>query len=105
MSGTSLETMANGPTRRHFSWLPAFPEIFLAILLLTLFGRPSAWQSLLGDGDTGWHIRTGEFILRSHTVPVHDLFSFSRPDQPWFAWEWLAAAQWRSPGIPCARAA
>jgi hypothetical protein len=42
------------------------------------------------DGDTGWHIRTGEWILAHRTVPFHDLFSFSRPDAPWFAWEWLS---------------
>jgi hypothetical protein len=70
--------------------LPAFPELFLAALIVAAFGRRSAWQSLLEDGDTGWHIRTGEFILQTGRVPVHDLFSFSRPDQPWFAWEWLA---------------
>jgi hypothetical protein len=90
MSGTSLEPMAHGSARSKLVWLPAFPEIFLAILLLTLFGRASAWQTVLGDADTGWHIRTGEYILRWGTVPVRDLFSFSRPDQPWFAWEWLA---------------
>ncbi|HLI82263.1 MAG TPA: hypothetical protein VKV17_00005, partial [Bryobacteraceae bacterium] len=34
-------------------------------------------------------IRTGEFILRTGSVPVRDLFSFSRAGDPWFAWEWL----------------
>jgi hypothetical protein len=43
----------------------------------------------LGDGDTGWHIRTGQYILQTHSVPTKDLFSFSRPGAPWFAWEWL----------------
>ena len=41
------------------------------------------------DGDTGWHIRTGEYILAHHAVPAQDLFSFSKAGQPWFAWEWL----------------
>lgn len=49
----------------------------------------AGWQSLLADGDTGWHIRTGQYILEHHRVPVRDLFSFSRPGAPWFAWEWL----------------
>lgn len=89
MSGTSLRPNANGSARSRLAWFPSFPEIFLAVLLLALFGRLSAWQTVLGDGDTGWHVRTGEFILSSGTVPVRDLFSFSRPDQPWFAWEWL----------------
>jgi hypothetical protein len=42
------------------------------------------------DGDTGWHIRTGEHILQQHAVPTVDLFSFSKAGQPWFAWEWLS---------------
>ncbi len=42
------------------------------------------------DGDTGWHIRTGEWILANRAVPHHDLFSFSKPGAPWFAWEWLS---------------
>src|SRR6516225_1739261 len=70
--------------------LPSFAELFPALLLLAVFGRPTSWQSLLADGDTGWHIRTGDFILAHHRVPWTDLFSFSRPPEPWFAWEWLS---------------
>ena len=32
---------------------------------------------------------TGEYILTHHAVPHHDLYSFSKPDAPWYAWEWL----------------
>ena len=32
-----------------------------------------------GDCDTGWHIRTGEWILANHEVPARDIFSFSKP--------------------------
>jgi hypothetical protein len=70
--------------------VPSFPELFLPVLLLAAFGRAAGWQSLLLDGDAGWHIRTGEFILQSGSVPVRDLFSYSKPGQAWFAWEWLA---------------
>jgi hypothetical protein len=45
-------------------------------------------NSLLADADTGWHIRTGEWILQHRAVPQHDLFSFTRSGQVWFAWEW-----------------
>jgi len=51
---------------------------------------PAGWKALLTDGDTGWHIRTGQYILANHAVPHQDLFSFSRPGADWFAWEWLA---------------
>jgi hypothetical protein len=62
---------------------------FIALISwLFIFGA-SGWIALLGDGDTGWHIRTGQYILAQHAVPMQDLFSFSRPGAPWFAWEWL----------------
>jgi hypothetical protein len=46
--------------------------------------------ALLGDGDTGWHIRTGEWILAHGRVPRQDIFSFTMPGAPWYAWEWLS---------------
>jgi type IV secretory pathway VirB2 component (pilin) len=51
-------------------------------------GGAAGWEGLLADADVGWHIRTGEWILDHHAVPHHDLYSFSKPDAPWYAWEW-----------------
>ncbi len=63
--------------------------LFVALLAWTfMFGK--GWHVLLGDGDTGWHIRAGEYILDHGTVPATDLFSFSRAGQAWYAWEWLS---------------
>jgi len=76
-------------TSRTFRLAPTLPDLFFALLLLARFGRLESWQALLGDGDTGWHIRTGDYIL-AHGVPAHDPFSFSRAGQPWYAWEWLS---------------
>src|SRR6185503_10789405 len=45
-------------------------------------------RALLSDGDTGWHIRLGEYILETHHLPARDLFSYSKPGAEWFAWEW-----------------
>src|SRR5258708_5432357 len=69
---------------------PSLVEIFFGVLFLAAFARPLGWQGLLGDCDTGWHIRPGELILASGHAPAVDPFSFTRPGQPWFAWEWLA---------------
>jgi len=52
---------------------------------LFVFG---ATQQLFRDSDTGWHIRTGEWILDHHALPRSDLYSFSRAGRPWVAWEW-----------------
>lgn len=47
-------------------------------------------SGLLTDGDVGWHIRTGDYILQHRAVPRADLFTFTKPGEPWFAWEWLS---------------
>lgn len=72
--------------------IPSLSDLFFLAILTWLFvsGGGMGWVGLLADGDTGWHIRTGEFILDNFTVPRADLYSFSRPGAPWFAWEWLS---------------
>src|SRR5690349_5835219 len=70
--------------------LPSISDVLYIVFLFLLFMFATDWSTLLGDGDTGWHIRTGEYILRTHTVPVRDLFSSTAPGTPWYAWEWLA---------------
>ena len=71
-------------------FIPSFVDLFFLVLVATVFGRPGGWQSLLADGDTGWHIRTGELVLHSGRVPFADVYSFSRAGEPWIAWEWLS---------------
>jgi hypothetical protein len=58
--------------------------------ILYLFGRAGGMQTLLGDCDTGWHIKTGQWIASNHMVPMRDLFSYSKPGGVWYAWEWLS---------------
>jgi hypothetical protein len=71
--------------------LPSYADWFFVALLVWLFmAGPYGWSGLLSDGDIGWHIRAGQYILSTHAVPHTDPFSFSRAGQPWFAWEWLA---------------
>ncbi len=61
--------------------------IFVALLALLTFTSIST--RLLGDAGIGWHIRTGQIILATHSVPHFDPFSSSMSSHPWFAWEWL----------------
>ena len=70
--------------------MPSFTDFAFLMPILFLFGRMNGLKTLLGDCDTGWHIRTGEWISANHAVPAHDIFSFSKPGDPWFAWEWLS---------------
>ncbi len=68
--------------------LPSIADIFFVVLLVLLGFSPMS-RALLADADTGWHIRNGEFILATHSVPHTDSFSYTRAGQPWYAWEWL----------------
>jgi hypothetical protein len=86
-------TAAHPLVRKSRAWLPGWPsmpDLFFASVMLALFGKATVWQALLGDGDTGWHVRVGQIVLRAGQVPMRDPFSFSRPGAPWFAWEWLS---------------
>ena len=74
--------------------LPSLTDFAFLMPLVFLFGRMEGAKTLLADGDTGWHIRTGEWILAHHAVPRTDIFSFSKPGEAWYAWEWLADVIW-----------
>jgi hypothetical protein len=68
--------------------LPSIHDVlFAAIFLSFTLGRWAA--GLLWDSSTGWHIRNGEQMLRTISVPRTDSFSYTMAGQPWFAWEWL----------------
>jgi hypothetical protein len=71
-------------------WLPSLTDFAFLMPMGFLFGRMEGVKTLLSDCDTGWHIRTGEWIVSNHQVPAHDLFSFTKPGEPWLAWEWLS---------------
>jgi hypothetical protein len=62
--------------------------VFLSVFArLTLSGDP---HMLLGDTDTGIHIKAGQLILQTLSVPKYDPFSFHSPPLPWTAYEWLS---------------
>jgi hypothetical protein len=46
---------------------------------------------VLTTQDLYLHISVGRWILAHHSVPDHGIFSFSMPDAPWVAHEWLSA--------------
>jgi hypothetical protein len=73
---------------------PSYFDFFVVALVVWLFGVGAGWNSLMLDGDAGWHIRTGEHILANGSVPQTDLFSWSKSGEPWFAWEWLSDVVW-----------
>jgi hypothetical protein len=72
-------------------WL--LPDLSLLLVAVTLFYALVLYHAptqLFRDSDAGWHIRNGDLILSSGSVPHTDPWSFSKPGEPWFAWEWGA---------------
>jgi len=68
-----------------------FPSVSDLIFVLLVIGLSSGTlaQKLLGDAGIGWHIRTGELMLTTRSVPRVDSFSSTMDGKPWYAWEWL----------------
>jgi hypothetical protein len=78
---------ANIAGMKRWHLLPSAAEIvFISIFLQLVFNA----GTLLGDGDTGFHIRAGEFIIGARSVPKRDIFSLWVPALTWTAHEWLS---------------
>ena len=94
-------TTSRGTKRFQAILLPSIGNmVFVSLLFVLAF---SSAQGLLGDGDTGYHIRTGEIILRTWQIPTQDPFSFHYPALKWTAHEWLSevimAALFKTSGL------
>ena len=79
--------MNNEPGKKSY-FLPSISDL---IFFTVLFYLSSYTKSgMLGDGDTGYHIRAGEYIIKTLSIPKVDIFSFHNPPLPWTAHEWLS---------------
>ena len=86
---------AAGRSRNGFSVREPGPEDRFATPLLLVFAAAvcvylSFFKDLFYDGDTGWHIAAGRYILEAGSIPSTDPFSYAFAGQPWHAHEWLA---------------
>ena len=87
LSSASAVAPAPALPRRARYFLPSLADIVFSSLLFAAFG--ALGPTLLGDADIGWHIRNGDHILATHSVPRTDYFSYTMAGRPWYAWEWL----------------
>lgn len=76
------------PPRPRWRLLPSFGSLFFVLIFTILLIKSGSL--LLADGDTGYHIQTGRFILQHRTIPDHDIFSYLTPAPQWIAHEWLS---------------
>ncbi len=75
-------------------WL--FPSIKDILFLGYLLGPSLVDESaVLNDGDTGWHIRNGETILRTWTFPHADYFSYTTMGNPGLPGNGYQTSSWR----------
>jgi hypothetical protein len=88
-SGLGAAPVDGGVNKLAARLLPSLTDVAFLAPIIFLFARSTGARMLLGDSDTGWHIRCGQWIIANGRVPDRDIFSFTKYGQPWFAWEWL----------------
>lgn len=72
---------------RGATWCPSAAAVAVtAVMLVTASLVP------VRVDDLWWHLAAGELVLRTGHVPDRNHFSFTAPDHPWIAHEWLAEA-------------
>src|SRR5712691_2037307 len=65
----------------------SFPVVLaLALTVLTVL----TVRNRFNDPDLWWHLKTGQIIWTTHSIPSADLFSFTAANHAWIAHEWLS---------------
>src|SRR5882724_10426391 len=77
----------------------SFPVVLsLALAVLTVL----TVRDRFDDPDLWWHLKTGEIIWNTHSIPSTDVFSFTTNHSVWTAHEWLSQVliygSWRAAG-------
>lgn len=88
-SESSPETVQTPAQIRYsfWQWLFSFPAMLCALLVaLTVL----TVRNRFNDPDMWWHLKIGETIWRTHSIPRIDTFSFTAYGHAWTAHEWLA---------------
>jgi hypothetical protein len=71
-------------------WL-TLPRLLTAIVFIAIFTMA---VRVPADTDTWWHLRSGQYILETRSIPTADPFSHTRGGQPWIDHGWLAQTFW-----------
>jgi hypothetical protein len=83
VTAPEAERSRAGVVRRIFS-LPVFLGALLVVLaVLTVRER-------FDDPDMWWHLKMGQIIWTTHSIPTTDLFSYTTNHHAWVPHEWLS---------------
>ena len=69
--------------RRIFSFPVMLASLLVLLAVITVRDR-------FDDPDMWWHLKTGEVIWTTHTIPTTDLFSYTTNHHAWIPHEWLS---------------
>ncbi len=72
------------------NWL-TLPRLLTALVFIAIFVMA---VRLPADTDTWWHLRSGQYIVETRSIPTTDPFSHTRGSQAWFDQSWLAQIFW-----------
>ena len=86
------DTLSSGRGDRFSSWLfsGASGPRLVAICGFAAFVAVLSVSKIFDDGDTYWHLATGDWILNHRAIPTTDPFSYTFAGAPWQAHEWLS---------------
>ena len=79
---------ASQPVRLGLShWVLSFPVVLaLALAVLVFYNARDRFK----DPDTWWHLKVGESIWNTRSIPDRDQYSYTTGNRPWLAHEWLS---------------
>jgi len=69
--------------QRLFSFPVALASLLVVLTMLTVRGR-------FDDPDSWWHLKMGQLIWTSHSIPAQDMFSYTANHQALVPQEWIA---------------
>ena len=87
------ETLPGQTSLRHsvrsLLTTPRMQVVLFLLLPVLIFVsvRPFLVQT---DPDYGWHVRTGQYIVETGSLPRSDIYSFTAAGQSWVTHEWLS---------------
>src|SRR5258708_608517 len=72
-----------GALRSIFSFPVVLAALLAVLTVLTV-------RSRFSDPDMWWHLKTGEIIWKTHSIPQVDVFSFTTNHHAYVPHEWLS---------------
>ena len=88
---SAVNVAAAAVVRKSTFWRAAFSfPVMLSVALMVL--TVLTVRNRFNDPDLWWHLKIGQIIWNTHSLPNADSFSFTAANHAWIAHEWLSEA-------------